>query len=112
MNDQVRMSVLDSIQDLPEKLQALPNREAVAVAVGGQRRASDVLQSQVRLAILCEACIEQARDVRVSKTREDFALPGQSLIHHPPRKGWMDELQSYVPREQTVSSLGQPNASH
>src|SRR5689334_18718909 len=108
----MRVSVLDGIHHLSEELQTLSNRESAAVAVSGQRHAVNILQRQVGLTILRKSGIEQARDVRVSQIREDFPFPGQPLGHDPPRQRRMDELQGYAPREQTVSSLGQPNASH
>ncbi len=87
MNDQVGVRVLDCAQDLLKELQPLANRQPVRVAVGGERRAVDVLQGEVRLAVFSKARIKEACNAGMVEARQDFPLAGEAFGHDSADQG-------------------------
>ena len=99
-------------QHLLKKLQALANPQAAVVAVSAEGSASNVLEREIRLAILGRAGVVESRDVGMIEACEDRALSTQAFREPHAHQRRMDELQSHSTREQTVDALSQPHASH
>ena len=83
MDDRFLMRVLDALADLHEQLQAVLHRQAVLVAVFGDRQPLHVLHHEVRAAFRRRAGFVHLRDVRVIHQREGLAL-GLEPRHHGP----------------------------
>ena len=77
MHDQLLVRVGDGGADAVEQPETLVNRQTARVVV--DRFAIDILQGEVRHAILTDAGIEEPRDVGMVESRQDASLAQESL---------------------------------
>ena len=83
MDDALLVGVLDRLADGDEQLQPLPGREAVLVAVLGDRHALDQLHDEVRPAGAGGAGVEHPGDVGVVHQRQRLPLGLEAGDHLP-----------------------------
>jgi hypothetical protein len=111
MHDEPAVREGDRAADLQQQIELAPHRQRPFLGVGVDRLALDVLQRQVRPAVLVDPGVVQARDVRVLQAGEDVALArhafGQATAPRQAR-----ELQRNLTLEAAVGPLGQPHRAH
>ena len=79
MHDQVLMRELHGCTDLTKELQPFDRIEFLLVAIARDGRALDILQHEIRQAIVRSATINQPRNVRVIEVGKDLPLHHKAL---------------------------------
>ena len=74
VDDPLLVGVLHGLADLHEQFQSLPRREAVLVAILGDRDAADQLHDEVGPAGVGRAAVEHAGDVGMVHQGQGLAL--------------------------------------
>src|SRR3569833_2224145 len=69
VNDEVAVCILNSAQHLLKQAQSPPDVQAVFVAEGCQRSPGTILQRQVKMPVVAESRVIEARDVWVDELR-------------------------------------------
>ena len=111
MDDQSRMRVRDCAGDLRDERDPGAHVELVLAAVDVDRLAFDVLEREIRPAVLRDARVVQASDVRMLERREDLALLSRALgelRQRPPVR----QLQCDLSPQDAVGALRQPYGAH
>ena len=111
MDDQSRMRVRDRAGDLRDERDPGAYVELVLAAVDVDRLAFDVLEREIRPAVLGDARVIQASDVRMLERREDLALLSRALgelRQRPPVR----QLQRDLSPQDAVGALRQPYGAH
>ena len=111
MDDQARVRVGHRARDLRDQRRARADVELVLAAVDIDGLALDVLEREIRPAVLRDARVVQACDVRMLERGEDLALLRSALgqlRQRPPVR----QLQGDLPPQDAVSALGQPDRAH
>ena len=106
MQYQVRVRILHRRQHLLEELDALADRELLSIAIERDRLASDILEREIRLAVVGEAGVVEPGDVRVGERRQDLALAGEAFDERLPRGGEDWQLERDLALEQSIGALG------
>ena len=112
MHDQVLVRVLHGVADLAEETQALLDRELLLLAPVGDRHALDVLQDEVRHALLGRAAVEQPRDVGVLEVREDLPLVPEARDRGAALQLELERLDRDLLVELVVVADGQVDRAH
>ena len=99
-------------QYLQEQSEPLGDGQVAVVAVSRDGCADNVLECQVGLTLVRHARIQQAGDVGMIQTRQDFALARKPLGNDAAQERRMNQLESHLAFEQPVGALGQPHAAH
>ena len=81
VDDERLVRVLHRRQHLQSEIDARVKAEPIRIAIDVKGDALDVLERDIRLAVLGDARIEQARDVRVVELGEDGAFAHEALAH-------------------------------
>ena len=84
----------------------------MARAVGVDALAVDVFEREVGLAVLGDAGVEQAGDVRVVQRGQDLALARHAFGQPGAAPGTVGQLERHLAALQHVGALGQPHAGH
>src|ERR1700723_3377520 len=82
------------------------------VAMRGQWRPGDVLESEVGQARGINPRVVEARDARVLETCEDVALTHKPLLEVLAHPGQQRQLQSHLALERPVRTPREPNLCH
>jgi hypothetical protein len=112
MHDEVRMRVRDGVGHLQEQIEPGGGVEPALRRVAIDARALDVLEDEVWLPGLRDACVEKPRDVRVRQPREQRALTPEPLVTQPIPHGEVDELDRGLALEAAVAAARQPHRTH
>jgi hypothetical protein len=133
VNDALLVGVLDRLADRHKQLQPLARRQAVVVAVPGDRHAVDQLHDEIRPTVFGGPAVEDAGDVdmvhhgqrlplglearddlaavhaRLDDLERDLALHGLDLLGHEDRAhaAFADLLQELVRADHHAGILGQ-----
>ena len=73
--------------------------------------ARDIFEREIRLAVLGDAGIQQASNVRVAKARKDLTLATEALGQQRSQNR-MHELESHLAGKQAVDALREPDTAH
>ena len=112
VHDEPAVRVLDGVAHRADERDALLDRAGVRVAVPVERHAVDVLHGEERLAVVGEAAVEQAGDVRVVQAGKDLALALEALDDRPRRGAPSDELEGNPLLELSIRPLGEEDGAH
>ena len=103
--------VLHRLADRHEQLQPLAGRQAVVVAVLGDRDALDQLHDEERAAVLGRPGVEDLGDVRVVHQRQRLPLRLEARHHLPAVHPRLDELDGDQALDR-LGLLGHPDGAH
>ena len=112
MHDEVGVRVADGVADLREQRQARRHVEVLRAGIGGDRIAADVVEREVGLAVLADAGIEQAGDVRMAEAREDLPFAGEARAQAGIAESGAQQFQRDAAFVQAVGAHGQPDLAH
>ncbi len=93
MNDALLVRVLNGRTDLHEELEPLHDRQAVLVAVSGDRRARHVLHREERMPVRSRAGIIDGGDRRMLQQGQGLPLGLEACQHQPGAHAGLDDLQ-------------------
>jgi hypothetical protein len=102
VDDPLLVGVLDALRDLEKQLEPLANAESVAVAVGHQVLALDVLHDEVRFAVRGGAGVEDAGDVGVVHEAQHPALGIEAGCQGA---GWAKPTANHLDGHQPVDGI-------
>ncbi len=112
MNDKMPVRVLHGSQNLLKYSQALPDIEAVRIAVRRHRLTGDVFERQIRLPRRTEPRVVQPRDVGVRELCEYFALAAESLDQLAAVESRVGQLQRDSTVDHAITAASAPDCSH
>ena len=92
VNDQVLMRILHCIANLYEQLDALVDRQKVAVAILVDARPADVLHDEVGRAVVVLAAVQQAGNVAMVEVGQDLPLAPEAFAEPLAEPGTADDL--------------------
>ena len=110
--DQVRVGVGDGFADGEEELDPLVDGQPQAVRGRGDALPFDVLEDQVRNALVVDPSVEQQRDAAVREPRQRLALDGEALPQLLAAPAGTDALEGDLLRELGILAPGQPDFAH
>ncbi len=111
VDDRLEVGVLDPLADRHEQLQPFFDGEPLAVAVGRDREAVDVLHHEVRLPVGGRPGVEDLGDRRVLHHRQRLPLGFEALQQRAVVRPAPDQLQGDAPPDGS-GLLGQPDLAH
>ena len=111
VNDALLVCVLHASADVEEELDAVLSREALVVAVLGQRLAPDQLHDEVGTAGRGDAGVEDARDVAVVHAGERLSLGVEAGEHLLAVHTQLDQLEGHLAAHR-LELLGTPDLAH
>ena len=112
VNDQIRVRLRDCGEYFEKQAQARTDIETLGVAVDVDRLALDVLEHEVRLTRVGDAGVDQSRDVRMRKSREEAALATKAFLARSAYQGRVQELDGYPAFEAPVAATREPDTAH
>ena len=112
MDNQIRMGMRHCGQYIQKQANARLQIELVLVAILIDRRAVNVFEDEIRLAIGGNAGIEEVGNVRMSESAKDATFAFESFFSRAPGERDAHELHRSLPLEPAVTATGEPDASH
>ena len=111
MNDRFLVSVLHSLANLNEQLQALALAQLVLVAVAGDGYSGDVLHHEVRAAFRSGAGVEDFGDCGVVHQRQGLPFGFEARHHFARVHTRFNQLEGHAAANRLLL-LGQPDFAH
>jgi hypothetical protein len=97
--------------DAHEQPQPLDHAQLALIAVAQQRHTVDVLHDQERAAIVGEARVEDARDMRMVEQRQRLPFHGEARQHFLAVHAWPDQLDRDLSHDR-LPLLGEEHRTH
>ena len=112
MDDQIRVSASDGVEDLQKQPDALIAREVMRLDVLIDRSAIDVLEYEIRLTARAHAGVEQSRDSRMCELRENRPLAAKACLPRGRHEREIEELHRRASFEAAIGSAREPYGAH
>src|ERR1700733_13698713 len=105
MDNQIRMSVRHRGQHIQKQTNARLQMQLMLVTILIDRRAINVFEDEIRLAIGGNAGIEEFGNVRMSEPAKDAAFAFESFFSRAPGERYTHELHRRLPVESAVAAF-------
>ncbi len=112
MDDEILVCILNRVAHGREQDEPVPDAERLAIAVRRDGFACHVFHGEVRPAVGGDAAVEEARDVRVLKARENLALAEKAPQNLSAVRPAADQLECDLLFELAVGAIREEHTAH